>query len=273
MVYIQTDAPINPGNSGGPLVDTWGRVVGLNTLILSRSGGSEGIGFAAPSNIVRSVYEQIRTSGRVHRGVIGVEAQTITPALAEGLRLLQDWGVIVADVHPRSPAALAGLIPGDVIAALDGKPMENARQFDVNVYGRAGEVVTLDVRRGLERLSIRVSVVERGDNPTRVADLVARDRNLVPELGVLALAVDETIADMLPWLRRRGGIAIAARAAGTPSVETGLQSGDVIYEVNGQSVHTLAELSTALRDVTPSAPVVLHIDRRGRLRYLAFVRP
>ncbi len=273
MVYIQTDAPINPGNSGGPLVDTWGRVVGLNTLILSRSGGSEGLGFAAPSNIVRSVYDQIRTSGRVHRGIIGVETQTITPALATGLRLMQDWGVIVADVHPRSPAARAGLSTGDVVAALDGKPMENARQFDVNVYGRVGEVITLDVRRGIERVSIRVPVVERGDNPTRVADLVARDRNLVPDLGVLALEVDDTIADMLPWLRRRSGIAIAARAAGSPIVETGLQSGDVIYEVNGQSVRTLAELSAMLDTLDQSDPVVLQIDRRGRLRYLAFERP
>jgi serine protease Do len=155
MVYIQTDTPINPGNSGGPLVDVHGRVVGISTLIFSRSGGSEGIGFAAPSNIVRTVYEQLRRGGRVSRGVIGVEAQTITPEIAAGLRLPQNWGVVLADVYPRSPAATAGLLPGDVIAALDGKPMENARQFDVNVYGRTGEVITLDVRRGLERRGSR----------------------------------------------------------------------------------------------------------------------
>ena len=182
-------------------------------------------------------------------------------------------GVKVASLIEGSPAAKAGLMTGDVIAALDGKPMENARQFDVNVYSRVGDIVTLDVRRGIQHVSIRVPVVERGDNPTRVADLVARDRNLVPELGVLALEVDDTIADMLPWLRRRNGIAIAARAAGSPVVETGLQSGDVIYEVNGQSVRTLAELSVMLGNLDQSAPVVLHIDRRGRLRYLAFEHP
>jgi len=104
MIYLQTDAPINPGSSGGPLVDAEGRVVGINSALLSQSGGNEGIGFAAPSNIVRYVFEQIRTTGRVHRGEIGAIAQTITPALAKGLALGRDWGVIVSDVRPGGPA-------------------------------------------------------------------------------------------------------------------------------------------------------------------------
>jgi serine protease Do len=109
MIYIQTDTPINPGNSGGPLVSADGRVIGINTLILSQSGGSEGVGFAAPANIVRFIYDQIRSSGRVHRGEIGVFAQTITPALAAGLRLSREWGVVLGDVYPNSPASKAGL--------------------------------------------------------------------------------------------------------------------------------------------------------------------
>ena len=108
MIYIQTDASINPGNSGGPLVDTDGRVVGINTLILSQSGGNEGLGFAAPSNIVRNIFEQVRKFGRVRRGEIGVRAQTITPSLAEGLQLPRDWGVVLGDVYPDGPAAKAG---------------------------------------------------------------------------------------------------------------------------------------------------------------------
>ena len=100
MIYIQTDAPINPGNSGGPLVDADGNVVGINTFILSQSGGSEGLGFAIPSNIVKNVYSQIKTEGHVHRGEIGVFAQSITPPLATGLRLPQDWGVLLTDVTP-----------------------------------------------------------------------------------------------------------------------------------------------------------------------------
>ncbi len=129
MIYIQTDASINPGNSGGPLVDAEGRVIGINTLILSQSGGNEGLGFAAPSNIVRHVFEQVRRFGRVRRGQIGVRAQTITPALAEGLSLTRDWGVVLGDVFPDGPAAKAGLQVGDVVETLDGKPMENGRQL------------------------------------------------------------------------------------------------------------------------------------------------
>src|SRR5579875_2129879 len=134
MVYIQTDAPINPGNSGGPLVDTEGRVIGINTFILSQSGGSEGIGFAIPSNIVRSIFDQIHKDGHVHRGQIGIYAQTITPKMAAGLKLSQDWGVIVADVEPDGPAAEAGVKVGDIVLAMNGKPMENARQLQVDTY-------------------------------------------------------------------------------------------------------------------------------------------
>ena len=146
MIYIQTDASINPGNSGGPLVDVNGRVVGISTFILSQSGGSEGLGFAVPSNIVRTVYEQMRQHGRVRRGAIGARVQTVTPELAEGLGLAQDWGVILADVYPRGPADAAGLRVGDIVLAMDGKPMENARQFQVNLYPHGvGETVRVEV--------------------------------------------------------------------------------------------------------------------------------
>ena len=134
MVWVQTDASINPGSSGGPLVDLRGRLVGINTLIASQSGGNEGVGFASPSNIVRTVYEQIKTTGRVRRGDIGVRVQTITPTLARGLGLARESGVVVADVAPGSAAAAAGFRPGDIVLTLDGRPMENGRQFQVGLY-------------------------------------------------------------------------------------------------------------------------------------------
>jgi serine protease Do len=271
MAYIQTDAPINPGNSGGPLVNARGHLVGINTLILSQSGGSEGIGFASPSNIVRAVFEQIQENGRVRRGVIGVNAQTITPALAAGLRLTRTWGVVVSDVYPRSPAARAGLQVGDVIVSLDGKPMENARQFDVNVYQRrVGDIVALEVRRGLNRLNFQVAVAERANDPSAFADVVGRERNLVRELGILAVEVDDDIAAMLPWLRRRGGVAVAAQAAGVPSVATGLEVADVIHAVNGQEVVNVGQLSTILGSLERGDAVVLHVDRRGELQFIVF---
>ncbi|HZM96404.1 MAG TPA: trypsin-like peptidase domain-containing protein [Vicinamibacterales bacterium] len=143
MVYVQTDASINHGSSGGPLVDLHGRIVGINTLIVSQAGGDDGLGFAAPSNIVRTVYEHIRKHGRVRRGDTGIRAQTVTPGLARGLSLPIDHGVVLADVAPRSSAARAGLQPGDLVLALDGKPMENGRQLHVGLYRRfVGDVVS-----------------------------------------------------------------------------------------------------------------------------------
>jgi len=127
MIYIQTDSAINPGNSGGPLLNVEGEVIGINTLILSQSGGNEGVGFAVPSNIVWTVYKQLRDNGVVRRGEIGVTAQTITPLLAAGLGLSRDWGVILGDVRRRGPGEIGGLQVGDIVLSLNGKPMENAR--------------------------------------------------------------------------------------------------------------------------------------------------
>jgi serine protease Do len=271
MVYIQTDTPINPGNSGGPLVNAEGRVVGINTLIYSRSGGSEGIGFAAPSNIVRSVFTQIRTHGHVRRAAIGVYAQTITPTLAKGLNLPQSWGVILSDVHPRSPAAAAGLRAGDIVLALDGKTMENGRQFDVNLYRRSvGDSASVSVLRGTERFIVRVPVISREDDPARVAELVKSERSLVPRLAVLAVDVDEKLRPMLPWLRKSDGVLVVARAADTQQVDTGLQGGDVIHSLNGRPVSGLDALGSLLTPLRRGDPVVLEIDRMGRRQFIAF---
>jgi serine protease Do len=272
MIYIQTDASINPGSSGGPLVDAEGHVVGINTLIYSQSGGNEGIAFAAPSNIVRNVFDQIRKTGRVRRGEIGVTAQTITPLLAAGLQLPQDWGVILSDVDPNGPGARGGLRPGDIIATLDGKPMENGRQFLVNFYSRGvGEAVTLQVLRGREPVTLRIPVTERADDPFRFAQLVRPEEHLVPRLGLLALNLDERLAPMLPALRSGGGVVVAVTAADSPVSRQGeLRPGDVIRAVNGAEVGTLADLRRRIAEIKPGGAAVLQIEREGRLMYLGF---
>ena len=267
MIYVQTDASINPGNSGGPLVDGQGRVVGINTFIYSQSGGSEGIGFAAPSNIVRNVFDQIRRTGRVHRGEIGVRVQTVTPALAAGLGLRQDWGVVLSDVPPDGAAARAGLRIGDLVVKLDGKVMENARQLEVDLYPRVpGGSVTLEVLRGAERLTYVVTVAERLGDPERFADRVSPERNSVARLGVLALDLDETVAQLLPPLRARAGVVVA-----TADGRTGpdpLMPGDVIYSLNQEPVTGVESLRQALDRVRSGGPVVLKVERGGELRFL-----
>jgi len=274
MVYVQTDAAINPGNSGGPLLDTDGRVVGINTLIFSQSGGSEGIGFAAPSNIVRHVYEQIRASGRVRRGHIGAYAQTITPLLARGLGLSQEWGVVLGDVTPGGPADVAGLRAGDVIVTLDGKPMENGRQMDVNLYRRGvGDVVRLDVARAGQRRVIQVPIVERQEDPARFAHMASREANRVPGLGVLGLTLTVDLARMVPWVRETRGVVVAALTGDVPpSDEGGLEPGDVIHSINGQAVTGLGGLRDALAAMPAGSAVALGVNRAGRMMFVALER-
>ena len=268
MIYIQTDTPINPGNSGGPLVTAEGVVVGINTMIFSQSGGSEGIGFAAPGNIVRFVYQQIRANKRVRRGEIGVFAQTITPALASGLRLSREWGVVLGDVYPNSPAAKAGLRINDVILSVEGKPMENGRQFDVTVYQRpVGDTVDIEVGRGLQRLPLRVVVVERRDDADRFRDMVTPEQNLIARLGILALEVTPQVASVIPGLRAPHGVVVAGVAVASEGA-AGPLPGDVIHGVNGASVRTIGDLRTAIAQIPADSGAVLQVGRQGRLRFI-----
>ena len=270
MIYIQTDASINPGNSGGPLVDVDGRVVGINTFILSQSGGSEGIGFAVPSNIVRTVYEQIRRFGRVRRGEIGVRAQTITPQLARGLGLSQNWGVVLADVYPGGPGATAGLRIGDLILTLDGKTMENARQFRVNLYPRrVGDSLNLEVIRGSARLTYSVTPIERRSDPDRFQAMVRPEEHLIPKLGILALNLTPEVSTMLPALREPRGVVVAVSSArAVPVRGEPLLPGDVIHALNGSPVGSLIGLRSNLEALGVGDPVVLQVERSGQLLFV-----
>ena len=270
VIFLQTDAPINPGNSGGALVDLDGNLIGINTMIVSQSGGSQGLGFAVPSNIVRFVVDQMRRSGFVLRGEIGVEAQTLTPGLAAALGLSRDSGVILADVLPDGPGDVAGLKIGDIVLTLNDKPMENARQFHVNLYQQPLEsLVRLKIARGAETLDVAVVVLERSNSPERFACLVNDREHLVPRLSILALPIDEATALLLPGpLRRPHGILVARLAVTTNGPSGDLLPGDVIYEVNHHPASTLPELRALVDRQEPGEPVALQVERAGTIRYL-----
>jgi serine protease Do len=270
MVYIQTDAPINPGNSGGPLLNASGDVVGINTFILSQSGGSEGIGFAIPSSIVANVYQQIRKDGHVHRGEIGVIAQSITPELAAGLDLKQDYGVILGDVEPDGPAAAGGLAPGDIVLSLNGKAMENARQFEVALYSiPLNQAVDIEVLRGTDKLGMKVKVAERDDDPFRFLDLVKPEANQIAKLGIIGIALGKDMGAAMPETRKPYGIVVAARSGESEySGQGGLKLGDIIYNVNNVPMATLDALRKMLDGLKPLDPLVMQIERDGKLLYL-----
>jgi serine protease Do len=270
VAYLQTDAPINPGNSGGALIDIEGRLVGINTMILSQSGGSEGLGFAVPSNIVRFVIDQIRRSGYVLRGEIGVEAQTVTTGLAAALGLARDSGVVLADVLPGEPADAAGLKIGDIVLSLNGKPMENARQFHVNLYQqRLSSIATMQILRGADTLERKVVVLARSTSQELFSSQVNERQHLVPRLSILALPIDASIAELLPGSPRRSyGILVARLAMTTSGPRGDLLPGDVIYGVNRQTVSTLPELRAAIERQKDGEPLVLQVERAGKIRYV-----
>jgi serine protease Do len=268
MIYLQTDASINPGNSGGPLVDSDGKLVGINTFILTQSGGSEGIGFAAPSNIVRTVFQQIRERGHVRRGQIGVLTSTISPLLAQALSLPRDSGVLIEDVMPSSAAAAAGLQLNDIVLSLNGKHIENARQFGVNIYQNAGKTVDLEILRGTETKKVAVAVLDRPADPDRLITMLQGDSSRIPKIGALAVDLNEKTIPLFPGVRLFTGAVIAGITADLAAGELHLAPGDIIHKVGSTQVLNLEGLRKAVEPLTHGQVVALQIERQERLMYL-----
>lgn len=270
LVYIQTDTPINPGNSGGPLVDVDGNLVGINTFILTQSGGNEGLGFAIPSAILQFAYPQLRQFGHLRRGVMGVFVQAVSPTLAAGLNLVRDWGVMISDVIPGSPAETAGLKMQDVILTMNGKHIDSLPIFGINLFlVKPGDRVKLEVLRGSEKLSFEVPVIEQKQEVEQLQEMADPEENLVKLLGVIGLDVDAKVMDLVPALRLSSGVIVVGRIFGADETDNNLTSGDVIHAVNGLAISNLQGLKDALENIKAPKPVVLQIEREGRFSYLS----
>jgi serine protease Do len=270
MVYVQTDAPINPGNSGGPLVDLDGYVVGLNTFIMTKGGGSEGLGFAIPASTVQFVTEELKRYGHVHRTQIQASAQTITPTLAAGLGLKQDWGVLISDVTPDGPADTAGLNVQDIVLSVDGRPITGLPGFSAALYQHPPkEDVALTVLRGSSRVSLEIPALQRYDQEDELSTL-ATPANRIARLGIFATDLERNFQYVLSNVRSTGGVVVLAKTSGPNALKAKLQAGDIIRSLNATPMDSVEQLRIAVRELNSGDPVVLQIERDGKLQYVDF---
>jgi serine protease Do len=271
MVYIQTDAPMNPGNSGGPLVDVDGNVLGINTLILSEGGGSEGLGFAIPAVIVNFDYWSLRKYGHVQRVAIGAKAQNITPTLAEGLGLARSWGAIISDTLPEGMAKAAGLQVQDIVLAIDDHPVLGLPDYMAALYLHpADQVLNIDVLRGQSRMSFNIPVKVHHDKLDELSELPDLQKSLLRELSVFVTDLDSSVKSALSSARSDSGIVVVAQIGGSRTLDTGLKTGDIIRAIGRTSLQTVSQLQAIVRDLKPGDAVVLQVERNGKLQYLAF---
>ena len=271
MIYVQTDAPINPGNSGGALVDRDGNLVGMNTFIYSQGGGSEGLGFAIPEPTVRFVYQELKDHGHVRQTVIGANAQTITLQLAAGLKLSQDWGVIVSDVVPGGPADKAGLKTKDIVVAVDGREIDSLPKFAASLFlHRHDEPVQMDVMRNGEATKLYIPAIQAQAGAENLADMVDPEKGLIGPLGIFGLELNDSIADAVPNLRSSAGVIVAGKVDYTPAIDADLVVGDVIRSINGVRLAGTSDLRSELQRFRAGDAVVLEVERQGTYRFVSF---
>jgi serine protease Do len=269
-LYIQTDAPINPGNSGGPLVNADGELVGLNTFILSESGGSQGLGFAIPSAVIAAAFTPLRKYGHLRRGVIGIEVQANSPDLAAGLHLSKTTGVVVADVDPDSPAETAGVQAQDIVTDVDGAPTQIVPMFGLAMSSHPpGDTVTLGLLRGTNALVVKVPVIEDARFDDRLATLADPVTNSVPQLGIVGVDITDETAALITGLRITSGVLVAAREQALLDTANPLIAGDIIHSVNGFTVRSLDGLRAILDGFKARSRIVLQIERERHLRFVS----
>ena len=256
--FIQTDASINPGNSGGALLNTRGELIGINTAILANNGGNQGVGFAVPANLARSVMTQVMDHGKVVRGYLGLLPQDITPAMSQALRLKQSEGVLIGDVTSGTPAADAGLQRGDVILDLDGKKVEDSNQLRMRVSMTApGTTVHMRVLHDGSEKTVAVKLAEMPGSLGRATEKNSEGNGTAS--GLDGVSVEAS---------KGRGVIVTDVEQGSPAAMAGLREGDTILEVNRTSVSSVADFDRALRNVNSGATLLL-VKRGENTFYVA----
>jgi Do/DeqQ family serine protease len=244
--FIQTDAAINPGNSGGALVDMSGKLAGINTAIFSRSGGSQGIGFAIPANMVRVVVASARSGGKaVRRPWLGARLQAVTPEIAETLGLRRPTGALVANVVAGSPGARAGLKPSDLIVAIDGQAVDDPNAFDYRFATRPlGGAAEVDVQRAGKPVKLTIPLETAPDGGRNEIVLTTRS----PFQGARVANISPAVADEMHLDADTEGVVVTELADGSTAANVGFQKGDIIVAVNNQKIAKTSDLDKATRD-------------------------
>jgi serine protease Do len=265
--FIQTDAAINPGNSGGALVDTDGRLIGINTAILSESGGNQGIGFAVPTNLARWVMDGLVQNGHVERGFLGVNIQDLTPDLAKQFKLGHVNGALVSEVTPKSPADNAGLMSGDVIVEFNGKPVTDSRHLKLRVGATMpGSSVSLKILRDGASKTFQVTVKDLpGDELAKASSTPEKAADALH--GVAVAELDGASRAELNVPERVKGALVSQVAPDSAAYEAGLRTGDVITEINRKAVQD-AEQAVAACDKAADSQTLVKVRSHGGSRYV-----
>ncbi|MEO6035613.1 MAG: DegQ family serine endoprotease [Verrucomicrobiota bacterium] len=267
--FIQTDASINPGNSGGALVDGDGRLIGINTAILSRSGGNQGIGFAVPVNIARNVMEGLIKEGRVVRGYIGVGIQDLNPALAEQFNVKETSGALVSEVKASAPADKAGLKSGDVIVEWNGKAIHDSRQLKLQVsQTRPGEKATVKVLREGSNKTFTVTPRELPGTEVAMNSRSSADADTESLQGVSVGDIDVTAKSQLRLPDNLKGALVTSVDENSAAFEAGLREGDVIQEINRKPVKN-AEEAIAVSEKLKAGTTLLRVWSNGASHFVA----
>ncbi len=276
--FIQTDAAINPGNSGGPLIDLDGRVVGVNTAIISASGGYNGIGLAIPVRMAKFVADQLKDGGTVTRGFLGVQIENLDPDMAEGLGLERHAnGVFVQQVMPDTPASDAGLKSKDIIVRLNGDEVVNSGDFRNRIsMVRPGNKVSLVVLRNTREKEVDVRVGELPEDPAQTARAQSSRKDepsALKELGISIQNLDDDIASQLGY-EGQEGVLVSRVKPGGPAFDKGIRRGNLIQEVNESAVTNTEEFLQALDKIpADQRVVVLHVSDGDSARYVALPMP